>query len=151
VKKILIIDDEPPIARLIGIALKSAGVDHTVDYQRDGALGKIKAAQGDYDLITLDINMPLMDGVEALQEMKANRTSADTPVVVVTAEDDAALHSRLMDAGAAAVATKPISVEDLGQLLAKVLAGEPLEEISGPGGDADLQGLDVAEPPDETE
>lgn len=146
-KKILIIDDEPPIARLIGAALKTAGLEHAVDYCRDGAQGKIKAAQDEYDLITLDLNMPLMDGFEALEEMKANAKSANTPVVILTAEDDAGLHLRLRQSGAAAIVMKPVSIEDLGALLGRALAGEPIEEDSGPEGDTDLRGMASAEPP----
>jgi CheY-like chemotaxis protein len=126
-KTVLVIDDEPPIARLVAAALKSAGVEHTVDYYSDGAQGKIRAAEGDYDLITLDINMPLMDGFEALEEMKSNPQSADTPVVVLTAEDDDAVHRGLTSAGAAAVVTKPVRIEDLGKLLSRVLSGESVE------------------------
>jgi two-component system copper resistance phosphate regulon response regulator CusR len=150
-KRILIIDDDPPIARLIGAALKAEGVEHAVEYCRDGAPGKIKAAQDEYDLITLDLNMPLMDGFEALEEMKSHARSADTPVVIVTAEDDAATHLRLRESGAAAVVTKPLSVEDLGALLGKALSGQPIEEGAGPAGDADLRGMGSAEPPNTPE
>jgi CheY-like chemotaxis protein len=148
-KTILVIDDEAPIARLIGAALKSAGVDHTVDYYSDGAQGKIKAAQGEYDLITLDINMPLMDGMEALVEMKSDPKSAATPVVVVTAEDDEGVHRDLMGAGAAAVITKPVTVEDLGKVLSQVLAGQPVDALLGPEKDPDLQDLGGPGVPDE--
>ena len=134
-RRILVIDDEPPIARLIGLVLKGAGVDHQMDYCSDGAQGKIKAAQGEYDLITLDINMPLMGGVEALQEMKRNPKSAATPVVVVTAEEDAELHRRLMEAGAATVITKPVDADGLGKQLSSVLSGQPIPGPLVSGGD----------------
>jgi CheY-like chemotaxis protein len=130
-KKILVIDDEAPIARLIATVLKSADIEHTMDYCSDGAQGKIKAAQGEYDLITLDINMPLMDGVEALEEMKGNPKSAAIPVVVITADDDPDLHARLLGAGAAAVVTKPAPAEDLGKLLTQILSDADIRPLSG--------------------
>ncbi len=141
-RKILVIDDQAPIARLVTSALKSAGIEHTMDYCSDGAQGKIKAAQGEYDLISLDINMPLMDGVEALEEMKGNPKSASIPVVVITADEDTELHARLLGAGAAAVVTKPAPADDLGKLLERVLAGEDVREVSAPAGDSDLAPLD---------
>jgi CheY-like chemotaxis protein len=141
-RKILVIDDEAPIARLITTVLKSTGIEHTMDYCSDGAQGKIKAAQGEYDLISLDINMPLMDGVEALEEMKGNPKSAGIPVVVITADEDPDLHARLLSAGAAAVVTKPAPAEDLGKLLEQVLAGGDVRPLSAPGGDSDLAPLD---------
>jgi CheY-like chemotaxis protein len=141
-KKILVIDDEAPIARLIATVLKSAGIEHTMDYCSDGAQGKIKAAQGEYDLITLDINMPLMDGVEALEEMKGNPKSAAIPVVVITADDDPDLHARLLGAGAAAVVTKPAPAEDLGKLLTQILSDADIRPLSGTD-DPGLRPLDA--------
>ncbi len=126
-KRILVIDDDPPIARMIGAALAAAQVEHSLDYCSDGAQGRMKAAEGGYDLITLDLHMPLMGGIEALREMKRNERSAQIPVVVVSGQQDPAFHKRAMELGAAAVVTKPFRPTDLGSLLRKVLSGEPVE------------------------
>jgi len=134
-KRILVIDDEPFVARLIAAALKVADIQHSLDYCSDGGQGRAKAAGGQYDLITLDLAMPLMDGVEALGEMKRNPRSARIPVVVVTAQHDPALHQRAMELGAAALITKPFQLEQLGDILRRVLAGEEVEPpaSAGPG------------------
>jgi CheY-like chemotaxis protein len=143
-KKILVIDDEAPVARLIGAALNSAGVEHTLDYCSDGGQGRTKAAQGQYDLITLDLHMPLMGGIEALREMKQSPKSAAIPVIVITAQQDSAFHKRAKELGAAAVVTKPFRPDDLGSILAQVLAGAEVE-LPAPRGEQDdeLRPLDV--------
>ncbi len=142
-KKVLVIDDEAPVARLIGAALKAAGVEHTLDYCSDGAQGRTKAAHGQYDLITLDLHMPFMGGMEALKELKQSPKSASIPVVVVTAQHDPAFHQRATDLGAAAVVRKPFQTDDLATILAQILAGEQVELPPGAEGDSDLRPLDA--------
>ncbi len=137
-KRILVIDDDPPIARMIGATLKAADVEHSLDYCSDGAQGLIKAVQGGYDLITLDLHMPFMGGVEALREIGRNAKSAQTPVVVISGQQDPAFHQRVMELGAVAVVMKPFGPTDLGNLLRQILSGEPVEppptgEVAEPG------------------
>ena len=143
-KKILVIDDEAPVARLIGAALTSAGVEHTIDYCSDGGQGRARAAQGQHDLITLDLHMPLMGGMEALKEIKQNPKSAAIPVVVITAQQDSAFHKRAKEFGAATVVPKPFRPDDLGSILSQVLAGADVE-LPEPRGEQDdeLRPLDV--------
>ncbi len=124
-KKILVIDDEPTVAHLIAAALRSAGIQHTIDYCSDGAQGRRKAARGGYDLITLDRNMPVMTGDQALREIKRNRRCASVPVVVITAQKDPDFHEHVVELGAAALIVKPFHPRDLGAILQRILAGEP--------------------------
>lgn len=131
-KRILVIDDEPSVARVISLALSAAKVEHVMDHCTDGAQGRIKASHGEYDLITLDLAMPLMDGLTALAEIKRDPKSAPIPVVVITGTQDPALHQQAMDAGAAALIAKPFQVQDITSTFMRVLAGERVE--SGPGG-----------------
>jgi len=123
-KKILVIDDEPPVARLIAEALNAAEVEHTLDYFSDGGQGRVKAAQGDYDLIALDLAMPFMDGIEALTEMKQNPKTANIPVIVVTGVTDPQLHQKAMALGAAALIVKPFRTRELADTFEQVLSGE---------------------------
>jgi len=143
VKKILVIDDEAFVARLIKAALEAADVKHEIDYCSDGAQGRVKAAQGQYDLITLDLHMPFMGGIEALMEIKRNPTSANIPVVVVTAQSDPAFHRRALEMGAAALITKPFRSDELGRVLQQVLTGEPTEPPAPEGPGPDLRPLDA--------
>jgi CheY-like chemotaxis protein len=139
----LVVDDEPPVARLVTAALDAAGVQHRVEYCGDGAQGRTKAARGGYDLITLDIHMPLMGGVEALREAKRNPKSAHIPIVVITGQKDPAFHKRVMKFGAAAFVTKPFEVKELGKILSQVLSGEYAEPSAIEDQDSDIRPLDV--------
>ena len=122
-KRILVIDDDPPVARIVKAALDIVKVEHALDYCSDGGQGRAKAAQGGYDLICLDLSMPFMDGFEALGEMKRNPKSAQIPVVVITGAQEPEMRQRVMELGAAAVFTKPFEPVHLGHLLQHILAG----------------------------
>lgn len=123
-KRVLVVDDEAPVARLVSAALKRVEIEHTLDYCSDGAQGRARAAQGGHDLIILDLAMPFMDGVAALEEIKRNPKSSRIPVVVLTAMRDSALHARVTELGAAALVTKPCKVGELGAILRIALSEE---------------------------
>jgi CheY-like chemotaxis protein len=125
-KKVLVVDDDPAVARLIGAALEQTDVAHTLDYCSDGGQGRIKAVAGGYDLITLDLAMPLMGGMEALEELKRNPKSARIPVVVVTALQGRDLHEQARALGATAVVTKPFELWELVDIFRLVFAGDKL-------------------------
>ncbi len=126
-KRILVIDDEPAVAHMISASLRAAGVQHTIDYCSDGAEGRKKATQDQYDLITLDRSMPFMGGAEALKEIKRNAKSASIPVVMITAQNDPEFHKQAMELGAAALVTKPFRPQELADILRQVLAGGNIE------------------------
>jgi len=131
VKKVLVVDDDPRVARLVAAALYSADVKHSLEYCSDGGQGRAKAAQGQYDLITLDLAMPFMDGVEALEEMKRNPRSADIPVVVITALQEPEVHKRAQELGAVAVITKPFELWELVNVFRLTLAGDQAKPPPG--------------------
>jgi two-component system OmpR family response regulator len=131
-RKVLVIDDDPAIARLVGAALEKRKLDHDLEYCGDGGQGRLKAAAGGYDLIVLDLAMPFMDGVAALAEMRRNPKSRAVPVVVVTALTDPALHQQVRDLGAVAVITKPFEHWELADAVRLVLAGDELQPPAGP-------------------
>ena len=136
-KRVLVIDDDPAIARLVQTALWNADVEHTLEYCSDGSQGRLMAARGGYDLITLDLAMPFMDGTEALREMRGNPKSASIPTVVITALEDAQLHQQVKELGAAAVITKPFEIWELVSILKLVMAGQEVKPPTPPGeGDA---------------
>ena len=122
-QRILVSDDDAPVARIVKAALDIIKVEHALDYCSDGGQGRAKAAQGGYNLICLDLSMPFMDGFEALGEMKRNPKSAQIPVVVITGAQEPEIRHRVMELGAAAVFTKPFEPVHLGHLLQHILAG----------------------------
>ena len=80
---ILVVDDDPDIARFVEVNLRSAGYDVAV--AGDGEEALEKAAELRPDLVLLDVMMPVMDGFEMLAELKGDPSIAAIPVIMVTA------------------------------------------------------------------
>ena len=81
-KKILVIDDEKPIADILEFNLKKEGFDVYCAYDGNEALEKVEEVKP--DLILLDIMLPLRDGMEVCREV---RKKYDTPIIMLTAKD----------------------------------------------------------------
>jgi len=129
VSKILIVDDEAPIRALMRATLTMAG--HQVAEASGGeeALEKIK--KSDFDLVVLDIMMPVTDGYEVLERIKAIPSKAHIPVIVVTAKTyESEGIMREMTAGAIDHLAKPFDPEDLEIAVSRALnAGEDQLEV----------------------
>ena len=110
-KKILTIDDQPDIRRLIRMTLEFDGYE--VIEASSGEQGLSLARHHAPDLILLDIVMPGMDGIELTRMLKADLKLCDVPVVLLTALDRA-LHSQAaINAGAMLYITKPFNPVEL--------------------------------------
>lgn len=86
-KHILLVDDDPTTRRLFGSLLARAGFE--VLYAKDGNEGREMAKRLKPDLILLDYNMPVMDGMEAADRLKTDPDPAiaNIPVILLTSED----------------------------------------------------------------
>jgi DNA-binding response OmpR family regulator len=113
--KILIIEDEKKIVSFIKSGLQSEG--HTADAAYDGEDGLYRAEEADYDLIILDIMLPIIDGITLCKKLRfAGRTM---PIIMLTAKDTVEDRVKGLDAGADDYLTKPFS---FAELLARVKA-----------------------------
>jgi two-component system alkaline phosphatase synthesis response regulator PhoP len=83
-KKILAVDDERHIVRLIQVNLERAGYQVATAYDGREALQKIEADKP--DLVVLDVMMPYMDGLETLKRIRANPATRALPVIMLTAK-----------------------------------------------------------------
>lgn len=85
-KSVLIVEDDPPARSIIKKFLESE--NWRVEEAENGALGLEKTSNAHFDLILLDLMMPVMDGFEFLQRLRrSDSSSAKSPVVVITAKD----------------------------------------------------------------
>jgi DNA-binding response OmpR family regulator len=84
--KILAVDDEPSIVKLIATTLRARG--HEVLEATNGQMALEKAEKDSPDLILLDIMMPRMDGREVRRRLRSKRSTADIPVVYLSAVGD---------------------------------------------------------------
>jgi len=119
--RILMADDAPANRELVTAILTSFEVD--LDAVEDGAKAVEAAGRGGYDLILLDVHMPVMDGLDATRAIRAMSGPASrTPIVALTANIQPQQVERCRDAGMDAHVGKPIQVEELLQTIAAALA-----------------------------
>jgi two-component system, OmpR family, KDP operon response regulator KdpE len=113
--KILIVDDEPQIRRVLRTTLTSQG--YTVSEARTGeeAFEQVRAERP--DLILLDVNMPGISGLEACREIRA---SSDIPIIMLTVRGTEHDKVQALDAGADDYVVKPFGSEEL---MARIRAG----------------------------
>ena len=113
--RILVVEDEVKMASFIKRGLEEEG--SAVDISSDGQDGLYRASSGSYDLIVLDITLPLMDGLEVCRKLRENRVS--TPILLLTARDSVDMKVRGLDSGADDYLTKPFA---FAELLARIRA-----------------------------
>lgn len=122
--KIVIIDDESQIRRMLRIALKSEG--YAVTEAENGEQGLIAVARQQPDLVVLDLGLPDMDGHQVLAEL---RSWSRVPVIVLSVRSNDREKVQALDAGAQDYVTKPFSIEEF---LARVRAN--LRDHGNPAG-----------------
>ncbi|MEO7978171.1 sigma-54 dependent transcriptional regulator [Flavobacterium sp.] len=110
--KILIIEDEAAIRRVLVKILSEENDTYQVDEADDGAAGLEKIKNNDYDLVLCDIKMPKMDGVEVLEEVK--KIKPEIPMVMISGHGDMETAIHTMRLGAFDYISKP---PDLNRLL----------------------------------
>jgi len=123
VKKIVLAEDEPQIARLIEFKLKKEGYEVTWKENGEEALKAIKADKP--DLILLDVMMPVMDGYEVLRRLKEDENLKSIPVVMLTARAQEKDVVKGIDLGAEDYITKPFHPAELLARVKRIL-GKPL-------------------------
>ncbi|HEX2877754.1 MAG TPA: response regulator [Polyangiaceae bacterium] len=111
-KKVLVVDDSETIRLEVRRALDQAGF--SVLEARDGAEGLAAALNNpDVSLVILDVNMPVMNGLDMLERLHQNQTTSDIPVLLMTTEADDRLIDRAKAAGAKGWFIKPVKPEML--------------------------------------
>ena len=103
--RILLVEDDRSLAEVTRRGLTAEG--HVVDLARDGREGCLKAVHGEYDVVVLDIMLPLMNGYDILKAMRAE--DVWTPVLMLTAKDGEWDQADAFDLGADDYLTKPFS------------------------------------------
>jgi len=116
---ILTVDDSASIRQAIKIALTSAG--YSVSEAVNGSEGLEKAEAGAFDLIITDLNMPIMDGLTMIQQLRARGKVVGTPIVFLSTESDGDIKAQAKAAGATGWMTKPFDPEQLVRIANKVL------------------------------
>jgi two-component system KDP operon response regulator KdpE len=106
--RVLVIDDEAPFVRALGISLRARG--YVVESATTGELGLEAAARAHPDVVVLDLGLPGIDGLDVL---RALRGWSQVPVIVLSARHSEATKVAALDAGADDYVTKPFGMDEL--------------------------------------
>lgn len=117
--KILVVDDFPTMRRIIRNLLKDLGYEN-VDEAEDGVMGLEKLRNGNFDLVVSDWNMPNLDGLEMLKQIRADANLSHLPVLMVTAEAKKENIIAAAQAGASGYVVKPFTAATLEEKLNKI-------------------------------
>ncbi|MFT0531526.1 chemotaxis response regulator CheY [Castellaniella hirudinis] len=117
--KILVVDDFPTMRRIIKNLLKDLGYEN-VDEAEDGAQGLEKLRNGGFEFVVSDWNMPNMDGLTMLQNIRADPGLSALPVLMVTAEAKKENIIAAAQAGASGYVVKPFTAATLEEKLNKI-------------------------------
>jgi two-component system, OmpR family, response regulator MprA len=107
--RLLVVDDDPALARTLRRALGIEGYD--VECAPDGAEALQRLAGGNFDAVVLDVSMPRLDGLAVCRSMRARRDR--TPVLMLTARDQVGDRVAGLDAGADDYLVKPFALDEL--------------------------------------
>jgi len=126
---ILLVEDDPGHARLIEKNLRRSNITNDIVTVTDGQqvldylFGKGEYAGGEHAsplLVLLDLNLPVLDGYQVLQRMKADDRTKRIPVVILTTTDDAREVSRCYDLGCNVYVTKPVDYQQFSEAIRKL-------------------------------
>jgi DNA-binding response OmpR family regulator len=118
-KKILIVDDDPGIVRLLALRLKAKGYETVGAY--DGLQCLLVAKKEVPELILLDIKMPLMNGIDAFEEIINLEATKEIPVLFMTAYPSRIIKDLVLKMGAKGCISKPFISEDFEQTVDMVI------------------------------
>lgn len=118
-KTILTVDDSASMRQMVKLALSGAGYD--VIEACDGRDGLNKAKAGGISMVLTDLNMPNMDGLGLIKELRAMPTFKGVPIIFLTTESDEAKKNEARAAGATAWIVKPFQESQLLGVVKKVL------------------------------
>jgi CheY-like chemotaxis protein/HPt (histidine-containing phosphotransfer) domain-containing protein len=119
--RVLVIDDGEENQELLSLVLEEAGLQ--VEGAENGEVGVRKALQEAFDVILMDIQMPVMDGYTATRKLRQH--GVQTPIIALTAHAMKGFEQDILAAGCSRYLTKPIDIDSLIQTLAGFLGGEP--------------------------
>lgn len=117
--QVLIVDDSHSIRELLSSVLRKAGFD--VTSANDGKAGLQSAKKASYDLVITDVNMPEMDGIELLGNLRKLPEYTFKPILILTTEFSQEMKQKGKEAGATGWLVKPFDPEKLIEVISRIL------------------------------
>ena len=118
--RILIAEDDQTLGKFVREALEAE--HYSVDVRIDGEQARAAATENEYDVVILDLNLPRLDGVNVLRQIRINRPSV--PVLVLTQRNKVEDRVQCLDMGADDYIRKPFTPDQVKEHVLPVLAGK---------------------------
>ncbi len=119
----LIVDDSSVMRKIIERALRQACVEVEAVYEASSGAEGLEVLQGQQvDIIFSDINMPVMDGLDFVRQLRARNVAAGVPVVMITTESSAEHVKQAIEAGARGYIRKPFTPEQIKERVLPLLS-----------------------------
>ena len=126
--RVLVVDDGEENRELVKLLLEEAGL--SVDEAENGQLAVEKAAAAGYDVILMDVQMPVMDGFTAAGILRAQ--GLKIPVIALTANAMKGFEAQCLKAGYSGYLSKPINIDKFMELMGQLLGGRKAKRDAGP-------------------
>ena len=110
-QRVLLVEDNEMNRDMLSRRLRKKGFE--VDMAMDGAQGVEMARSGGYDIVLMDMSLPVIDGWEATRQLRAEPETRDVPIIALTAHAMAGDRDKAMDAGCNDYDTKPVEIDRL--------------------------------------
>jgi signal transduction histidine kinase/ActR/RegA family two-component response regulator len=121
--RVLVVEDHPINQKLVGVLLKRMACQ--VSFCENGQLAVELVRQTPFDLILMDVNMPVMDGLTATREIRSmSGPESQTPIVVITADVMNEAREKSFAAGANEFLTKPLQIDQLRDVVRRYAVGK---------------------------
>lgn len=119
---VLIVDDSDTVREIIAKTLKAAGIDVANSYEAaNGQVALDVLGREHVDLVFSDLNMPVLNGIEMIKQMKQNVAWKGIPVVIVTTDGSTKRIAELKEMGVVAYIRKPFKPEDIRNVVDEIL------------------------------
>lgn len=119
---IMVVDDSSPMREVIIKTIKAAGYSSETFIQASNGKKALELMQKNWiDLLVTDYNMPDMDGLMLIEEMKKDEVFSSVPVLIITTERRDELIAKFMEKGAAGYLKKPFKPEDIREKIIEIL------------------------------
>lgn len=119
--RILIVEDSTAMRQLLSLAVRKRGAE--VAEAADGLAALKLLHEGHYDLLFVDLNMPILDGMKLIRRVRDDAAHAATKICVVTTESAPATEEQARSLGADFFLRKPVSRRDVERVLAEAFPG----------------------------
>ena len=117
---VLVVEDSPAMRQLIVFAIKRIPGMRVVEAQ-DGLDGLSKLSAGWFDLVIIDINMPVMDGLKLVSMVRKNELHKDTPILIITTQANEEDRNKAAELGVNEDLTKPVQAQQVVETVKRLL------------------------------